>query len=216
MTTTILLADDHRIFRDGLRPLLAGESDLEVVGEADDGLAALALARERRPDLAILDISLPGLNGLEVTRRLTEELPAVRVVILSMHSDRRFVREALRAGARGYVLKDAGFPELLLAVRAAREGRTFLGAAVNEQVIRDYVTLAAADPGSAFAVLSAREREVLQLLAEGCATKEIADRLNLSVKTVESHRKSVMDKLEIHSVAELTKYAIREGLTRLD
>jgi len=216
MTTRIILADDHRIFREGLKPLLAGRDDIEVVAEAEDGLTALDLARQHQPDLAVLDISMPGLNGLEVTRRLAQEVPGVAVIILSMHSDRRFVLEALRAGARGYLLKDGGFAELLDAVGAVQNGRIFLSAAVSDQVIRDYVSLADADQGSAFSVLSAREREVLQLLAEGLATKEIAARLNLSAKTVESHRKAVMDKLEIRSIAELTKYAIREGLTPLD
>jgi DNA-binding NarL/FixJ family response regulator len=216
MSLRILLADDHRIFRAGLRPLLAAESDMEVVAEAENGLRALELARELLPDIAVLDITMPGLNGLEVTRHLAQEAPSVRVIILSMHSDRRYVLEALRAGARGYLLKEGGFEELLVAVRAVADGRIHLGAAVGEQVIRDYVQLARDDEGGAFAVLSGREREVLQLLAEGLATKEIADRLVLSVKTVESHRKAVMDKLEIHSIAELTKYAIREGLTPLD
>jgi DNA-binding NarL/FixJ family response regulator len=214
--TRILLADDHRLFRDGLRPLLASQDGLEVVGEADDGLTAARLAGELRPDVALLDISMPGLNGIELTRRLREEVPETAVVILSMHSDRRFVVEALRAGARGYLLKDTSFAEVLTAVRTVREGGTFLGAAVSEQVIRDYVQLADAEDGGAFGVLSHREREVLQALAEGASTKEIADRLHLSVKTVESHRKAVMDKLEIRSIAELTKFAIREGLTPLD
>jgi DNA-binding NarL/FixJ family response regulator len=216
VTSRILLADDHRIFRDGLRPLLAAQDELEVVAEADDGLEALRLALELQPDLAVLDISMSGLNGIEVTRRLSRDAPAVRCIILSMHSDRRFVVEALRAGARGYLLKDGGIGELLTAVRAVRAGHVHLCAAVGEQVIRDYVNLAEAEVGSAFALLSAREREVLQLLAEGLATKEIADRLVLSVKTVESHRKAVMDKLETRSIAELTKFAIREGLTALD
>lgn len=216
MSTTILLADDHRIFRDGLRPLLAARESLEVVAEAEDGLEALRLAGELQPDIAILDISMPGLNGIEVTRRLAQEVPGVKVIILSMHSDRRFVLEALRAGARGYLLKDTGIRELLEAVREVCAGRIHLCAAVSEQVIRDYVSLADADEGSVFSLLSAREREVLQMLAEGLATKEIAGRLNLSVKTVESHRKAVMDKLEIRSIAELTKFAIREGLTPLD
>ncbi len=216
MTTRVLLADDHRIFRDGLRPLLTAHPDLEVVGEAENGLDALRLCGELAPDVAVLDISMPGLNGIDVTRRLAREAPAVKVIVLSMHGDRRFVLEALRAGAKGYVLKDAGFEELLAGVLAVRDGRIHLSAALSEQVVRDYVNLAEADQGSAFAVLSAREREVLQLLAEGLSTKEIAGRLNLSAKTVESHRKAVMDKLEIRSIAELTKYAIREGLTRLD
>lgn len=216
MSTTILLADDHRIFRDGLRPLLAAENDLEVVAEAEDGLEALRLACELRPDIAVLDISMPGLNGIEVCRRLAAEAPPVRPIILSMHNDRRFVLEALRAGARGYLLKETGFTELLEAVRAVCAGQIHLCAAVGEQVIRDYINLADADESSVFSVLSAREREVLQMLAEGLATKEIAGRLNLSGKTVESHRKAVMDKLNLRSIAELTKYAIREGLTPLD
>jgi DNA-binding NarL/FixJ family response regulator len=216
MTITILLADDHRLFRDGLRPLLTAQTDMTVVAEADDGLTALELARAHRPDIAVLDVTMPGLNGIEVARHLQQELPGVRTVILSMHSDRRFVLEALRAGARGYLLKDAAIGELVTALRAVHGGQVHLGAAVGEQVVRDYVHLADADEGSAFAVLSAREREVLQMLAEGLATKEIAGRLHLSAKTVESHRKAVMDKLEIRSIAELTKYAIREGLTRLD
>ncbi len=216
MSITILLADDHRIFRAGLRPLLAAQADLTVVAEADDGLAALALAREKLPDLAVLDITMPGMNGLEVTRHLAREAPSVRVIILSMHSDRRYVLEALRAGARGYLLKDAGFEDLLVAVRTVAAGRLHLGASVGEQVIRDYLSLAGDRQDGVFSVLTGREREVLQLLAEGLATKEIADRLSLSAKTIETHRKAVMDKLEIHSIAELTKYAIREGLTPLD
>ena len=216
MTVSVLLVDDHRIFRDGLRPLLAAQPGLEVVGEADDGLEALRLARELQPTVALLDVSMPGLNGLEVTRRLADEAPGTRAVILSMHGDRRFVLEALRAGARGYLLKETGFAELVTALHTVAAGGIHLGAAVSEQVVRDYLSLAEAEPGSAFALLSGREREVLQMLAEGLATKEIAARLNLSAKTVESHRRAVMDKLEIRSVAELTKYAIREGLTPLN
>lgn len=216
MTHRVLLADDHKIFRDGLRPLLEAHPDFAMAGEADNGFDALELCRTLQPELAVLDISMPGLNGIEVTRRLRQEAPGVRVIILSMHSDRRFVLEALKAGARGYVLKDAGFDELLTAAQSVCRGRIFLGTAVNEQVIRDYIGVAEVETGSAFAVLSGREREVLQLLAEGHSTKEIAARLNLSGKTVESHRKAVMDKLNLRSIAELTKYAIREGLTPLD
>jgi two-component system, NarL family, response regulator NreC len=216
VSTTILLADDHRIFRDGLRPLLTAQDDLAVVAEADNGLDALQLARELAPDVAVLDISMPGLNGIEVARRLTQDAPGVKTVILSMHSDRRFVLAALRAGARGYLLKDTGIEELLTAVRSVCAGQIHLCAAVSERVVRDYISFATDDEGSAFALLSAREREVLQMLAEGLATKEVASRLHLSAKTVESHRKSVMDKLEIRSIAELTRYAIREGLTPLD
>jgi DNA-binding NarL/FixJ family response regulator len=222
VTIRVLLADDHRLFRDGLRPLLDAHDDVEVVGEADNGLEVLARCRELVPDIVVLDISMPGLNGIEVCRHLTEEQPATRVIVVSMHSDRRFVKEALRAGARGYVLKDAGFRELLEGVVAVAAGRLHLSAAVGEQVLEDYLVgvsgggAAAATGGGAFTVLTAREREVLQLLAEGLSTKEIAERLHLSAKTVESHRKAVQDKLGIRSVAELTRYAIREGLTPLD
>jgi DNA-binding NarL/FixJ family response regulator len=216
MSVSVLLADDHMIFREGLKPLLAKGGDFEVVGEAEDGLQALELARQLKPRLAILDISMPGLNGIEVARHLSQDSPDTAVIILSMHSDRRFVLEALRAGARGYLLKDGGFDELLDAMQAVSQGRLFLSSSISDQVIRDYISLAEAEQGSAFAVLSSREREVLQLLAEGLSTKEIADRLNLSAKTVESHRKAIMDKLEMRSIAELTKYAIRQGLTSLD
>jgi len=212
----VLLADDHRIFRDGLRPLLEAHPDLSVVGEAEDGLSVLERCHELRPAVVVLDISMPGLNGIEVCRRLAREQPDVRVLMLSMHGDRRFVQEALKAGARGYVLKDDGFDELLKGVMAVAEGRLHLSPAVGDQVLHDYIDRLDEGGGGAFAVLSAREREVLQLLAEGLATKAIAARLNLSAKTVESHRKAVMDKLDLHSVAELTKYAIREGLTSVD
>lgn len=216
MTKRVLLADDHRIFRDGLRPLLSNHPAFEVVGEAEDGLKALDLCGELQPDLAVLDISMPGLNGIALTRRLQRDHPTIQVIILSMHSDRRYVLEALKAGARGYVLKDAGFEELLRGCLAVTEGGVFLSQDVSEQVIRDYIAVADGEETSVFSILSGREREVLQLLAEGLSTKEIADRLVLSAKTVESHRKAVMDKLEIRSIAELTKYAIREGLTPLD
>jgi len=211
-----MLADDHQIFRDGLRSLLAAHEAVEVVGEADNGLDALERCRELVPDVVVVDISMPGLNGIEVCRRLQQELPSTRVIILSMHSDRRFVQEALRAGARGYVLKDAGFAELAAGVLAVAEGRLHLGADIGDQVLQEYLQRVGDSDTGAFSVLSAREREVLQMLAEGLSTKEIAARLTLSAKTVESHRKAVMDKLEIRSVAELTRYAIREGLTPLD
>lgn len=216
MSIRILLADDHRIFRDGMRPLFGAQPDFELVAEAEDGERALALALELRPDIAVLDISMPGRSGLDVARSLAESAPDVRVIFLSMHSDRRYVLEALRIGARGFLLKDAGFAELLVAIRAVHDGHTYLGDAVSEQVIHDYVTLSQAEEHSALAPLSPREREVLTLLAEGLAIKQVADRLTLSVKTIETHRKAIMDKLEIRSIAELTKVAIREGLTALE
>ena len=216
MSIRVLLVDDHKMFRDGLRALLAARADLEVVGEAEDGLTALELATKLRPDIVILDLAMPRLHGIEVVRRLTADLPQTRVIILTMHSDRRFVVEALRSGAAAYVLKEAGFTELAEVIDEVRAGRLYLSPAVAEQVIRDYVRLAEAEDGSALAVLSGREREVMQLITSGRSTKEIAGELHVSVKTVESHRKQIMDKLGLHSVAELTKYAIREGLTPLE
>jgi len=216
VSVRIVVADDHQIFRDGLRALLVARSDFEVVGEAQDGLEAIDLVTSLKPEILILDLAMPGLHGIEVARRLHESNPSTRIIVLSMHSDRRYVIEALRAGAVAYVLKEAGFSELIDVIREVRDGHLYLSPLVSEQVIKDYIRLAEVDEGSAFALLSAREREVLQLLAAGRATKEIASELHLSVKTVESHRKQIMDKLEIHSVAELTKYAIREGLSSLD
>ncbi len=216
MNLRVLLADDHQLFRDGLRALLAVTPGWSVVGEASDGLEALRLCHELRPDLALLDISMPGLNGIEATRRVVVELPATRVLILSMHSDRRFVAEALRAGARGYLLKDSPFPEVVRAMRAAREGHVYLSPAITDVVAQDFAVRVPPAEDSAFKLLSPREREVLQLLAEGHGTKEIAAQLSVSGKTIETHRRQIMEKLGLHSVAELTKYAIREGLTPLE
>ncbi len=216
MSVEIVVADDHQIFRDGLRALLETRSDFEVVGEAQDGLEAVDLVSRLSPDILILDLAMPGLHGIEVARRLHESNPSTLIIVLSMHNDRRYVIEALRAGAVAYVLKEAGFSELIDVIKEVQAGHLYLSPMVSVAVIKDYIRLAEVDEGSAFALLSPREREVLQLLAEGRATKEIAGELHLSVKTVESHRKQIMDKLEIHSVAELTKYAIREGLTPLD
>lgn len=210
----VLLADDHRLFRDGLRPLLHREPGVEVVGEAGDGHEALRLVAQLRPDLVLLDVTMPGLNGLETARALTEAHPGVRVVMLTMHADRRFVVEALRAGAVGYVLKEAGFTELLQAMRTVMTGRIALSPQVADLVIADYAAQARLAPEGA-TPLSSREREVLQAMAEGLSTKEIAFQLGVSVKTVEAHRKAIMDRLDLHSVAELTKYAIRTGLTTL-
>jgi len=216
VSVRVVVADDHQIFRDGLRALLVSRSDFEVVGEAQDGLEAIDLVTRLKPEILILDLAMPGLHGIEVARRLHDSNPETKIIVLSMHSDRRYVIEALRAGAVAYVLKEAGFSELSDVIKEVREGRLYLSPLVSEQVIKDYIRLAEVDEGSVFALLTAREREVLQLLAAGSATKEIAGELHLSVKTVESHRKQIMDKLEIHSVAELTKYAIREGLSSLD
>jgi DNA-binding NarL/FixJ family response regulator len=212
----VLLADDHRLFRDGLRTLLEQEADLEVVGVAADGQSVLSLVGTCRPNVVLMDVSMPGLNGLEATRHLRADHPDVAVLMLSMHVDHRFVVEALRAGALGYVPKDCEISELSAAIRTVCRRQLYLSPSLAGRIVQDYLALMDNRPDSAFSVLSAREREVLQMLAEGASSKDIAGTLGVSVKTVETHRKNIMDKLNIHSVAELTKYAIREGLTHLE
>ena len=212
----ILVADDHQIVRQGLRMLLAGESDMEVVAEADNGRKALRLAQELLPDVIIMDISMPDLNGIEATRQLLAHSQSIKVIALSMHSDSLFVMNMIKAGASGYLLKDCAMEELVKAIRTVVANKTFLSPGVSDIVIRDFVSGWQTTATSAFNVLSTREREVLQLMAEGKSTNQIADNLCVSVKTVEAHRKQVMNKLGLHSVAELTKYAIRQGLTSLE
>jgi DNA-binding NarL/FixJ family response regulator len=212
----VLLADDHRLFRDGVRTLLEQEADLEVVGMATDGQSVLTQIGACRPNVVLMDVSMPGLNGLETTRHLRADHPDVAVLMLSMHADHRFVVEALRAGALGYVLKDCEISELSAAIRTVSRRQLYLSPSLAGRVVRDYLELMGDRPDSAFSVLSPREREVLQMLAEGRSAKDIAGTLSVSVKTVETHRKNIMDTLDIHSVAELTKYAIREGLTHLE
>ena len=216
MRIRVLLADDHRLFRDGLRTLLEQQADLEVVGVAADGQSVLTQVGTCRPNVVLMDVSMPGLNGLEATRHLRADHPDVAVLMLSMHADHRFVVEALRAGALGYVLKDCEISELSAAIRTVFRASTLPVAVARRRIVRDYLALTGDRPDSAFSVLSAREREVLQMLAEGRSAKDIAGALSVSIKTVETHRKNIMDKLDIHSVAELTKYAIREGLTHLE
>jgi DNA-binding NarL/FixJ family response regulator len=216
MPVTILIADDHRLFRDGLRTLLEAQKDVSVIAETTDGAETVAAVAALKPDIVLMDISMVGLNGIEATRRILASTARPKVIMLSMHSDRRFVLESLKAGAAAYLLKDCAFEELLLAIKAVRGNRMYLSRLISDSVIKDYVAIATSVPGSVFSILSAREREVLQLLAEGRTTKETAARLHVSVKTIETHRKQIMDKLDIHSVAELTKYAIREGLTPLE
>jgi DNA-binding NarL/FixJ family response regulator len=213
MGIRILLADDHEIMREGLRSLLEKQRDMQVIAEAQDGRDAVEKALELRPDVVVMDITMPELNGIEATRRITGEDSGIRVVALSMHSTRRFMTEVLKAGASGYLLKECAVAELIQAIRTVVAGRSYLSPAVTEAVVEDYVRHVPSNGGAAFASLSPREREVLQLIAEGKATKEIAAALQVSVKTIEAHRAQIMEKLHIHSVAGLTKFAIHEGLT---
>jgi DNA-binding NarL/FixJ family response regulator len=214
MAIKIVLADDHNIVREGLRTVLNHEPDLEVVGEANDGRTTVRLARELRLQLVIMDISMPDLNGIEATRQILSESPSIKVIALSMHSDRQFILNMLKAGASGYLLKDCALEELIRAIRTVMRNQIYLSPAISGAVVKDLMQGTA--PGdSAFTILTVREREVLQLLAEGKSTQKIAAALNVSVKTVETHRQQIMRKLEIHTVAELTKYAIRQGLTSL-
>lgn len=211
MNLRVLLADDHTLVRAGLRKLLESIPHLEVVGEASDGLALLALNAELRPNLVLMDISMPGLNGLETTARLRKECPDTKVIILSMHQSEEYVRQALRQGASGYLLKDCAPAELEMAIQAVLRGETFLSPAVSKDVLNDYVQRLRdeAQPGDQ---LTPRQREVLQLVAEGLSTKEIARRLDLSVKTVDTHRSQLMKQLDIHEVTGLVRYAMRTGL----
>ena len=213
MTTRILLADDHAMLREGLRNLLQTQPDLQVVGEASDGHGAVEMAAELAPHLVIMDISMPDLNGIDATRRIVADAPGVKVLALSMHADRRSMTEMLRAGASGYLLKTSSATELLAAVRTIIHGQVYLSPDVAEFVVDGYVRHAAPEAGLAFSVLSPREREVLQMVAEGYTTKEIAGRLYVSVKTIEAHRSQIMNKLHIHHIAGLTKFALNEGLT---
>lgn len=212
----ILLADDHQMMRDGLRAVLEAEPGFQVVAEAEDGHQAIALALERRPEVVIMDISMPALNGVDATRRLVAQLPGIKVVALSTNSNRRYVVAMFEAGAVGYVLKSSAASELILAVRSVACNRAYVSPAIADVVIEALTAHERGAKANQQTPLSTREREVLQLLAEGMSSKEIAQRLQLAVPTVESHRRQIMGKLGLRSVAELTKYAIREGLTSLD
>ena len=215
MTVKILIADDHKILREGLKSLLEKQPGFAVVAESEDGISAIDGVKKHKPDIAILDIGMPDLNGIEVTRKIRSETTATKVIALSMHADRRFVMGVLEAGAKGYLLKDSAFAELVTAVTAVAKGKTYLSPSIAETVVRSSLEKSDREEQGSSVLLSGREREILQLVAEGKSTKEIAFKLFVSTKTVETHRKQIMDKLNIRTVAGLTKYAIREGLTSL-
>lgn len=216
MKTSILIVDDHPIIREGLRSLLEREPGMTVIGEAGDGEEAVSLARERHPDVVIMDITMPGMNGIEATRRILAEQGNIRVVVLSMESGRRFVVEALEAGVVGYMLKDAFFEELASAVRTVVKGDIYFSPNISALIIRDYLKCIPAHVPLTHDCLTDRERQLVQLIADGKNTKEIAGELGISLKTVDVHRMNAMKKLNLYSTAELTKFAIREGMTSLD
>jgi DNA-binding NarL/FixJ family response regulator len=211
----LILVEDHALVRAGIRSLLEKLADLEVVAEAGDGRAALTLVAQHQPDVVLMDIKMARLNGIEATARIMRDFPGVRVVILSMYANEEYVIQALRAGASGYLLKDAGTAELEVAVRAAARGETYLSPAISRRMIQDYLQVVGGE-GGALEQLTPRQREVLQLVAEGHSVKEIAQMLQLSVKTVETHRAQLMERLDIYDVAGLVRYAIRVGLVASD
>lgn len=212
----ILLADDHKMMRDGLRALLEKQPGMDIVGEASTGYEVLELSQKLRPDIVVMDLTMPELNGVETTRRLLAKESAVKVVALSVHTDHRYMSAMFDAGATAYVPKNVAFDELAQAIHAASQGRRYVSPIVTGAIIDRYLHKHGSAPPSFGTPLSPREREVLQLLAEGCSSKDIAAKLNLSVATVETHRRQIVTKLDLHSIAELTKFAIREGLTSLE
>jgi len=206
----ILLADDHGLVRAGIRALLQNIANVQVIAEASDGYQAVQLVAEQHPDIAMLDVAMKGMNGIEATARILKEFPHTRVIILSVHANEEYVRQALRAGARGYLLKDAAVAELELAVNAVVHGETYLSPAVSKHLVNDFARHESNT--SPFEKLTPRQREILQLIAEGRTTKEIAQRLGVSIKTVETHRAQLMERLDIHDITGLVRYALRMGL----
>ena len=217
MKIRLIIADDHQLMREGLRSLIDKNDAMVLVGEAENGHETVRLATEKAPHIVIMDIAMPDLNGIEAARQILAENPNIKVIALSGHQKKEFVQQMLGAGASAYVLKTRAYEELERAVEEVMAGRKFLSPDVAAGVVDAFVELSSStETPSAFIMLTDREREVLQLISEGSATKEIAEVLGVSVKTVETHRRNIMEKLDLHSVAELTKYAIREGVTSLD
>ncbi len=216
-SVTIILADDHTIIRDGLRNMLTSHlgTEIEIIGEAQNGREAITLVTRLHPDLVIMDISMPDLNGIDATTMIAKDCPDTKVIALSMHTEKSYVLGMIKAGARGYILKDCAVDELITAIEHVMQGNIYITTKITSVVIEDYLNLNHM-VNSESSILSTREREVLQLLAEGYNTKQIAAALFVSPKTIEAHRKHIMDKLKIYSVADLTKFAIREGITSLD
>ena len=216
MSTRVLLVDDHRMMREGLRSLLEQQEGIEVVGDTSDGRSAMKLVQKLRPQIVIMDVAMSDLNGVEATRQIVASVPGVKVLALSMHREMQFVARMLEAGASGYLLKDDAFEELAQAIREVAAGGTYLSPRIASLVVADYVARLREDGDTDLSELTPREREVLQLIAEGHTTHGVAQRLNISVKTVETHRRHIMDKLKLDTAAGLTKYAIRHGLVSAD
>jgi two-component system response regulator NreC len=211
----ILLADDHTVVRKGLRLLLEGQPDFEVVADAADGRAAVALAEQHLPDVVVMDVAMPGMNGIEAARQISSKLPQIAIVFLSMHADESYVLKALKCGARGYLLKDSAEQDLISAVIAVRQGKAFFSPAISKMLVEDYLRqMQDRQVEDSYDLLTTREREVLQLLAEGRSNKEVAAVLHLSLYTVETHRANILQKLNLHNQAELILYAIRKGVIR--
>ncbi|MGJ5817580.1 response regulator [Paludibaculum fermentans] len=209
----IILADDHAVMRRGLRLVIEEHKDFQVVGEASDGREAVSLVEELKPDLIVLDISMPNMNGIEAARQIHEKQAGVSIVVLSMHSDESYVLRALKAGARGYLLKESAESDFILAIRSVSAGKAFFSPAVSRLLVEDYVRqLQDKDIEDSYELLTQRERELLQLIAEGKSNKDVANMLNLSLYTVETHRGNLMEKLNLHSVPELILYAVRKGV----
>ena len=216
MTIKIILVDDHKLMRDGLQALLDRENGLDVIATAENGRVAVQLTRKLSPDVVVMDVSMPEMNGIEASRQILAEMPSTKIVALSMHSDRRFVEGMLRTGVSSYVLKDSPIEELVYAIRSVMEDRAYFSQEIARTVVKGYLSKLDASTDTAAPLLTPREREVLQLIAEGKKTKHVANLLTVSVKTIETHRRQIMEKLNIRSIAELTKFAIREGLTSLE
>jgi two-component system, NarL family, response regulator NreC len=209
----IVLADDHKLMRSGVRVLLERQQDFTVVGEASDGREAVALVNSQKPDVLVMDIGMPNLNGIEAAAQITQSHPEISIVMLSMHSDESYVLRALNAGAKGYLLKDSAETDLIRAVHSVADGKSFFSPAVSKVLLDDYVRkLKRSGTDDPYDLLTPREREVLQLVAEGKSNKEVAQLLNLSVYTVETHRSNIMEKLNLHGVPELILYAVRKGV----
>ncbi len=213
---SVLLAEDHTIVRKGLRSLLDSEPGIEILGEAQDGREAIEKVRQVHPDVVVMDITMPGLNGLEATRQIKKQFPEIKVLVLTMHANEEYIFQILRAGASGYVVKQAAPADLVSAIRAVYRGDSFLSPAISQKVIEEYIRRADGVIENSYDRLTTRERETLQLIAEGRSNREIAALLHITVKTVETHRANLMNKLDIHNTAELTQYAIRKGVISPD